>query len=131
MSGWITPSVPSSNPPKLEKSVTARCSFPTSRKPSGFEPKRKENKLFNAVTQPLTNTNMKKLILSLLLIATFISLAPFARAAEAAATNVPVPTLEQRGAGLEAYLGNGDPTAPLKDQDGKIPTGLTTPSVRV
>jgi Amt family ammonium transporter len=34
-------------------------------------------------------------------------------------------------AGLEAYLGNGDPTAPLKDKDGKIPPGLTTPSVGV
>ena len=29
-------------------------------------------------------------------------------------------------AGLEAYLGNTDPTAPLKDKDGKIPEGLTT-----
>ena len=38
----------------------------------------------------------------------------------------PEPTLEQRVAGLEAYLGNTDPTAPLKDKDGKIPEGLTT-----
>ncbi len=47
----------------------------------------------------------------------------------------PAPTLEQRVAGLEAYLGNGDPTAALKtgpkDKDGNatIPDGLTTPSV--
>ena len=41
----------------------------------------------------------------------------------------PAPTLEQRVAGLEAYLGNGDPTAPLKDAKGNIPDGLTTPSV--
>ena len=39
-------------------------------------------------------------------------------------------------AGLEAYLNNGDPTAPLKtakDKDGNpaIPDGLTTPSVGV
>jgi Amt family ammonium transporter len=39
------------------------------------------------------------------------------------------PTLEQRVAGLEAYLTNGDPTVPLKDKDGNIPNGLTTPSV--
>ena len=36
------------------------------------------------------------------------------------------PTLEQRVAGLEAYLGNGDPSAPLKDASGSIPSGLTT-----
>src|SRR5258705_2952297 len=47
----------------------------------------------------------------------------------------PPPTLEQRVAGLEAYLGNGDPTVVLKvgpkDKDGNatIPAGLTTPSV--
>jgi Amt family ammonium transporter len=39
------------------------------------------------------------------------------------------PTLEQRVAGLEAYLTNGDPTVPLKGKDGNIPNGLTTPSV--
>jgi len=43
----------------------------------------------------------------------------------------PTPTIEQRVAGLEAYLGNGDPTAPLKDARGNIPAGLTTPSVGV
>ena len=47
---------------------------------------------------------------------------------------VPAPTLEQRVAGLEAYLTNSDPTTPLKtakDKDGApaIPEGLTTPSV--
>src|SRR6266404_3928828 len=41
----------------------------------------------------------------------------------------PAPTLEQRVAGLEAYLTNGDPTVPLKDKDGNIPKDLTTPSV--
>src|ERR1700751_3297602 len=39
------------------------------------------------------------------------------------------PTLEQGVAGLEAYLTNGDPSVPLKDKDGNIPNGLTTPSV--
>jgi Amt family ammonium transporter len=43
----------------------------------------------------------------------------------------PEPTLEQRVAGLEAYLGNGDPTAALKDDQGNIPDGLTTASVGV
>ncbi len=49
----------------------------------------------------------------------------------------PTPTLEQRVAGLEAYLTNGDPTAILKtgpkgkDGNPTIPAGLTTPSVGV
>ncbi len=41
----------------------------------------------------------------------------------------PAPSLEQRVAGLEAYLTNGDPTAALKDDKGNIPTGLTTAAV--
>src|SRR5207237_9086038 len=40
----------------------------------------------------------------------------------------PAPTLEQRVGSLEAYVTNGDPTAPLKDKDGKIPEGLATPT---
>ena len=59
-----------------------------------------------------------------------------APAAEAAKTPPapPAPTLEQRLAGIEAYLGNGDPSAVLKvgpkDKDGNatIPAGLTTPA---
>jgi len=53
---------------------------------------------------------------------------PFWAAAEEAkpATPPPAPSLEQRVAGLEAYLGNGDPSAALKDAKGVIPTGLTT-----
>jgi ammonium transporter, Amt family len=47
----------------------------------------------------------------------------------ASATPSATPTLEQRMAGLEAYLTNGDPTVPLKDKAGNIPNGLTTPSV--
>ncbi len=52
----------------------------------------------------------------------------WAAAAEEAkpATPPPAPSLEQRVAGLEAYLGNGDPSAALKDAKGVIPTGLTT-----
>src|SRR5581483_6701170 len=50
------------------------------------------------------------------------------------AADAPAPTLEQRVAGLEAYLTNSDPTASLKtakDKDGNatIPEGLTTASV--
>jgi len=52
-------------------------------------------------------------------------------AADPAPAAPPAPTLEQRVAGLEAYLGNGDPTTALKDKDGKIPDGLTTPAVGV
>lgn len=52
-------------------------------------------------------------------------------AEEAKAAPPPAPTLEQRVAGLEAYLNNADPTAPLKDAKGAIPDGLTTPSVGV
>src|SRR5262245_44625058 len=52
-------------------------------------------------------------------------------AAPSAKPPPPAPTLEQRVAGLEAYIGNGDPTAPLKDAKGAIPEGLTTPSVGV
>src|ERR1700739_4372718 len=43
--------------------------------------------------------------------------------------NAPTPTLEQRVAGLEAYVTNGDPTAPLKDKDGNIPKDLTMATV--
>jgi len=49
-------------------------------------------------------------------------------AEEAAA---PAPTLEQRVAGIEAYFGNIDPSAPLKGEDGSIPEGLTTATVGV
>ena len=40
--------------------------------------------------------------------------------------DVPTPTIEQRVAGIESYLGNTDPSISLKDKDGKIPEGLTT-----
>ncbi|HEY6167379.1 MAG TPA: ammonium transporter [Verrucomicrobiae bacterium] len=73
---------------------------------------------------------MKKLLLTLL--AGLILTAPVLRAADA--PKKPEPTIEQRVAGLEAYIANGDPTAPLKvkvkDKSGKevdqVPEGLTT-----
>jgi ammonium transporter, Amt family len=43
--------------------------------------------------------------------------------------SAPTPTLEQRVAGLEAYVTNGDPTAALKDKQGNIPKDLTMATV--
>ena len=58
--------------------------------------------------------------------------APAAPAAAAAPTK-PEPTLEQRVGSLEAYVTNGDPTAPLKTGPRtrtatQIPEGLVTPT---
>jgi Amt family ammonium transporter len=86
---------------------------------------------------------MKKLLLTLSIATTigwlatpaFAADAPAApAAAPAAPAKKPEPTLEQRVAGIEAYISNGDPTAPLKvkvkGKDGKetdqVPDGLTT-----
>jgi Amt family ammonium transporter len=72
---------------------------------------------------------MKKIILALLVCAGIAAGDLMLRAAEAAAqAPPPAPSLEQRIASLEAYVNNGDPTAPLKDKDGKIPDGLVTPT---
>lgn len=69
---------------------------------------------------------MKRL---LLLAAFLVCLVPSVRGLLAAESAAPVaPTLEQRIASLEAYVNNGDPTAALKDQDGKVPAGLATPT---
>src|SRR5215510_9707964 len=68
---------------------------------------------------------MKKLLFSVSLLALLAVGAIAARAADAAApSKPPQPTLEQRVAGLEAYIGNGDPSAAvasLKDKDGNLP----------
>jgi Amt family ammonium transporter len=45
--------------------------------------------------------------------------------------SLPQPSVEQRLSAMEAYFTNTDPSAALKDADGKIPPGLTTPSVGV
>ena len=50
---------------------------------------------------------------------------------QTAAGAAPQPTFEQRLAGIEAYLANGDPTGPLKDAQGAVPAGLTTPAVGI
>lgn len=71
---------------------------------------------------------MKKLFLSLILAVTAVSSSLNTGAADAtnAPAAPPTPTIEQRLAGVEAYIANTDPTAPLKDKDGKIPDGLVT-----
>jgi Amt family ammonium transporter len=69
---------------------------------------------------------MKKLLYSFaLLVITALGTLPL-HAADTPAVAPPTATLEQRVAGLEAYLNNTDPTATLKDKDGKIPNGLAT-----
>src|SRR5260370_18539882 len=73
----------------------------------------------------LTTTGMVACCLWAMLASPLCAQQAAATPSAAAAT----PTLEQRVAGLEAYLTNGDPTVPLKDKDGNIPSGLTTPSV--
>src|SRR5438477_183115 len=71
---------------------------------------------------------MKQIILSLLVFAAIVAGTSTLPAAESAKAPPPAPTLEQRVGSLEAYVTNGDPTAPLKDKDGKIPEGLATPT---
>ena len=58
-------------------------------------------------------------------------LCPVWLSAQTAAPAAAAPSVEQRLASLEAYLSNGDPSAALKDSGGRIPAGLTTPSVGV
>ena len=73
---------------------------------------------------------MKTLLRTLTILA-LAAMPYWAAAAEEAKPATPPPpaaSLEQRVAGLEAYLGNGDPTAALKDAKGVIPAGLTTPA---
>src|SRR5260221_14486512 len=68
---------------------------------------------------------MKKILLLTSLFALTVFGIIAASAAEpAAAAKPPAPTLEQRVAGLEAYIGNGDPSAAVanfKDKDGNLP----------
>ncbi|HWA85964.1 MAG TPA: ammonium transporter [Opitutus sp.] len=66
---------------------------------------------------------------ALLAVASLFKVAALAQTPAPAAPPAPTPTLEQRVAGLEAYLTNSDPTAALKDAKGAIPDGLTTAAV--
>src|SRR5258705_3611148 len=82
--------------------------------------------------QPLRSTStMKSLLLTTSLLISLATAPLASRGAEASApTNAapPAPTLEQRVAGLEAYVGNADPSASvasLKDKDGNLPKDFT------
>jgi Amt family ammonium transporter len=74
---------------------------------------------------------LRPLFAALLALVASTSLLAQAAAPAGAKPPPPTPTVEQRLAGLEAYIGNSDPSAPLKDAKGVIPEGLTTPSVGV
>ncbi len=61
----------------------------------------------------------------------FVSVTPpLAAASSAPVVPVPIPSVEQRLASIEAYLANSDPTVALKDAAGRVPAGLTTPAAR-
>src|SRR5262249_50231465 len=76
-------------------------------------------------TRNLRIRPMKKIILLSSLFALTALGVITSHAAEAAATSKPPePTLEQRVGGLEAYIGNTDPTAVLKGSDGNLPAAL-------
>ena len=68
---------------------------------------------------------MKRILLTLALIVTAVFGAISSRAD---GTNTPPPaSLDQRVASLEAYISNGDPTAPLRDTNGNI--AVTSPII--
>src|SRR2546421_16966 len=101
-----------------------KSSFPTSMKPFASGPKKRASKPFNQKGEP----QMKKILTTIVLFMfVIVPVGLFAAdAAGSTATNAapPAPTLEQRIAGLEAYIGNGDPSAAvasLKDKDGNLP----------
>ena len=59
-------------------------------------------------------------LLRTLTILAFAAMPYLAPAADSTPPPAPAPSIEQRLAGIEAYLGNGDPTAALKDAKGNI-----------
>lgn len=71
---------------------------------------------------------MKFLLLALTLSGTFALGEPIAQIHPNAA---PTPTLEQRVAGLEAYIANSDPQHALRNPNGFVPDGLTMETVGV
>src|SRR5262245_11954423 len=67
---------------------------------------------------------MKRILLTISLIAVFLRFGTALCAADAPATNAPAPTLEQRIGALEAYIANTDPSGAVgswKDKDGNLP----------
>ena len=83
--------------------------------------------------KPMTFTRPNPLAYLALVLALLNPLAVWAQApaTPAATAATPVPTLEQRIAGIEAYLANGDPSASLKNAEGAVPAGLTSPAVGI
>jgi len=73
---------------------------------------------------------MKALLLALVLTGS-VALAAPVPALQHSAMPAPTATLEQRVAGLEAYIANSDPQQSLKGPNGAIPAGLTMDSVGV
>ena len=73
---------------------------------------------------------MKSLTLALILCGTLAFGAP-GSAPHKPANAAPTPTIEQRLAGLEAYIANSDPQHALKGPDGAIPAGLTMDTIGV
>ncbi len=67
---------------------------------------------------------MKLPTLALILCGTIAFGSPVSALGSAAAAPAPTPTLDQRVAGLEAYIANSDPQQALKGRDGSIPAGL-------
>src|SRR5262245_50493958 len=112
----------------------AKSSSRRSTKRSASARKRKATPPFEQriTLQPPNTTkpsySMRKILIIVSLLVTAVANRMCASGAEAAKAPPPAPTLEQRIASLEAYVNNGDPTAPLKDKDGKIPEGLVTPT---
>jgi Amt family ammonium transporter len=77
------------------------------------------------------NGVMKVVSLILIFLALLILAAPPAARSQATPAPAPTPTLEQRVAGLEAYIANTDPQRALRSADGTVPAGLTMPTVGV
>src|SRR5262245_27392291 len=96
---------------------------------SGSGPRKKAKPRFNSLNHPTHRTNaypMKRFLLTLTL--TLLTASWLCQLRAADPPPKPEPTLDQRVAAVEAYINNGDPTAPLKGKDGKIPDGLATPT---
>jgi Amt family ammonium transporter len=95
----------------------------------------------NVETGLIQSGNTVRVLLKNLILSTFSSLAFWLIALSAVSVSTafaqdtaaarPRPTIEQRVAGLEAYIRNTDPSVSLKGADGSIPNGLTSPSVGV
>src|ERR1700723_2669111 len=73
---------------------------------------------------------MKSLTLALILCGTLALGAPVPTP-DKPANAAPTPTVEQRLAGLEAYIANSNPQHAIEDPNGNVPAGLTMQTVGV